>query len=421
MSRLKLIRIRIRCRFLSVFPFLSLILLLLSSHATLGQRLVVSPPQNNLSNSLVNLSGPAKENQAEAQVLKIYPDGTKKIVTLSSLNNRDDGSAFGGPPSLSLYSSTSDANVVASHGLSVAPIGVPSGPVSSAMSLPPSPEPTFAATSAGDPMGGSAPVDPLAGTPPSGSPPPLQTVSGKAAPIVGDPASLQLGVWDGFTFNAGIGGSLQNQLNARRVWNGNNRQAYPYTIPSSQPQSVDGLNFTGVVTGETFNFLPGFRFDTEFGYNFYEWLGVSFQTGVIYNGLQSYTISGDIDQLGGSGDYKFSADGNLIQVPIQINALLRWPGNVPLRPFIGFGLGAVWQQLDVDTVYIGPESPSGDYVRSGFQFGWNAQLGLTYTVEPGLDFYSSCKMLSACMPVIGNYQFQNTYNFAIEVGIQSRF
>jgi hypothetical protein len=25
------------------------------------------------------------------------------------------------------------------------------------------------------------------------------------------------------------------------------------------------------------------------------------------------------------------------------------------------------------------------------------------------------------MPVIGNYQFENSYNFAVEVGIQSRF
>ena len=62
----------------------------------------------------------------------------------------------------------------------------------------------------------------------------------------------------------------------------------------------------------------------------------------------------------------------------------------------------------------------GNYCRSAFQFGWGAQAGITYAVEPGLDFYGAFKMLSAFTPVIGNYQFENTYNWAVEVGIQSR-
>ena len=235
---------------------------------------------------------------------------------------------------------------------------------------------------------------------------------------------LQLGEWESFFLNAGIGGSLQGQLTARRVWNGENREAYPLAVSGA----LGPLNFTGDLTGENFTFQPGFRMDVEFGYNFYEWLGIGLQTGLTYNGLQNYTVSanGDLTLAGygtltGGGSFVFPADGELVQVPIQLNGILRWPGQVKFRPFIGGGVGAVWQQLDVNTITLGPVNVPGNYCRSAFQFGWNAQAGLTYTVDPGLDFYGAFKVLSAFMPVIGNYQFSNTYNFAVEVGIQSRF
>ncbi len=281
---------------------------------------------------------------------------------------------------------------------------------------------------AADPMGGGsrspAPVDPLAGSSPKTAPP-LQTVSGKPAPIVGDTTMLQLGEWESFFLNAGIGGSLQGQLTARRVDNGNNRQAYPYGGVGTTPPPAAPYNQVQV-GGENFTFNPGFRLDVEFGYNFYEWLGVGLQTGLVYNGLNQYNISINQPYTVGTqtfqpGSYHFSADGDLVQVPVQINAILRWPGQVKLRPFVGGGIGAIWQQLDVNNYYAGPFDVQGNYCRSAFQFGWNAQLGLTYTVEPGVDFYGAFKMLSAFMPVIGNYQFSNTYNFALEIGIQSRF
>jgi len=367
-------------------------------------------------------------------VLKTYPDGTKKIVPLEALNFRDDGAAFGGPPKLSLYQDIARPPVALSptspERLTIASIGNSTDPSSLAANLPPSVDPLAGATpgaaidpmsgGSSNPMGGggtAAPIDPLAGSAPK-NPPPLQTVSGKPAPLVGDSTMLQLGEWESFFLNAGIGGSLQGQLTARRVDNGTNRQAYPYTYGSS----LNGAQ----VSGENFTFNPGFRLDVEFGYNFYEWLGVGLQTGLTYNGINQYnvdlinpvTISG---QTFNPGSYHFSADGELVQVPIQLNAILRWPGQMKLRPFIGGGVGAIWQQLDVNNFYAGPLDIQGNYCRSAFQFGWNAQVGLTYTVEPGVDFYGAFKMLSAFMPVIGNYQFENSYNFALEVGIQSRF
>jgi len=383
-------------------------------------------------------SSPTSANSENSLVLKTYPDGTKKIVPLEALNFRDDGAAFGGPPKLSIVQDPAKPLTALSQNsperLTLASIGTSTGPSTLTANLPPSADPLAGVTQvsvadpmgggvnpmaggpAADPMGGggsAAPVDPLAGSAPKNAPP-LQTVSGKPAPIVGDTTMLQLGEWESFFLNAGIGGSLQGQLTARRVWNGNNRQAYPY---GSTNAPFPYNNDTGTkVSGENFTFQPGFRLDVEFGYNFYEWLGVGLQTGIIYNGINQYNITFE-----DGSSFHNSADGELVQVPIQINGILRWPGQMKLRPFIGGGIGAIWQQLDINNYYYMTEDIQGNYCRSAFQFGWNAQVGMTYTVEPGVDFYGAFKMLSAFMPVIGNYQFSNTYNFAVEVGIQSRF
>ena len=403
-----------------ICPIFSVLFLLLDTSR--AQRLVIAPDPTPPPLSVTESSFPVPTGDSPTQILKIYPDGTKKIVSLDSLNHRDDGAAFGGPPRLSIYTGPSPVPVLSPQSperLSVAPIGNSEPAANLNASLPASPDPLGEASLmvAADPMGGGspAPIDPLSGTSPKAAPP-LQTVSGKPAPIVGDTTTVELGAWDSFFLNAGIGGSLQGQLTARRVWNGNNRQAYPFRYQS-------GVFNGALVGGENFTFNPGFRLDVEFGYNFYEWLGVGLQTGLTYNGLNQYNVTFSDNAPGGipNGSYSLSADGELVQVPIQINGILRWPGQMKLRPFLGGGVGAVWQQLDVNNYYLGPLNIQGNYCRSAFQFGWNAQAGLTYTVEPGLDFYGAFKILSAFTPVIGNYQFQNTYNFAVEVGIQSRF
>ena len=258
-----------------------------------------------------------------------------------------------------------------------------------------------------NPMGGGAvPIDPLSGATPKGSPPPLQTVSGKPAPVSSAETSIELGTYEDFFMNAAIGGSIQGQLTARRVFNGTNMQAYPYPNSSSSEQ----------INAENFTFNPGFRFDVEFGCNIYDWLGVSLQTGIVYNGLNQYNVS----FTNGDSNHN-SADGELVQVPVQLDAIFRWPGTTAFKPFIGGGIGAIWQQLDVNNYYDGPNDIQGNYCRSAFQFGFNAQLGANYTVTPGVDFYGVFKLLGAFTPRIGNYDFENSYNFALEVGIQSRF
>jgi len=420
----------IRLRLCLLTAITSSLLFTFSAHAqrlTLPPATVVPPTQPPPATSTYS---PDSLSTDQAEILKIYPDGTKRIVPISALNFRDDGAAFGGPPQLSVYSNPSNDKKGSPERLSVAPIGIDGSPSSVPATIPPSPNPLAATPSAAsDPMGGTAPsdpmgasvsssadlmggsgpVDPLSGAPPKGSPPPLQTVSGRAAPVSSIANSIDLGTYDDFFMNTAIGGSIQGQLTTHRVYNGTNMQAYPYKYPT-------GALATNTVSSENFTFQPGFRFDTEFGYNIYDWLGVSLQTGIIYNAINQYNVS-----FTDGTSYNNSCNGELVQVPIQLDGIVRWPGATAFKPFIGGGIGAIWQQLDVNNYYLATQDVQGNYCRSAFQFGFNFQLGANYTVTPGVDFYGAFKLLGAFNPRIGNYDFENSYNFALEVGIQSRF
>jgi opacity protein-like surface antigen len=385
-----------------------------------AQRLTL--PESPTPSPASNLSTPSPA-EAQGQILKTYPNGTKRVVPLSSLNSLDDGKDFGGPPTLSFLEPTPTQNSSSSKNLSIAPIGDATTPATAAVPLPSAADSTIQIPMAnpdpmgGSAMGGSAPVDPLSGAPTT--PTPLQTVSGKPAPLSDSGNTIDLGTYDDFFMNACVGGSIQGQLTARRVYNGNNMQAYPTppNLSTAFPYNLVDENGNPVgVTGENFTFQPGFRFDVEFGYNIYDWLGVSLQSGVIYNSINQYNIS-----FTNGSSTNNSADGELIQVPIQIDGILRWPGATAFKPFIGGGVGAIWQQLDVNNVYYSGENIQANYCRSAFQFGYNAQIGANYTVAPGVDFYGVFKLLGAFTPRIGNYDFENSYNFALEVGIQSRF
>jgi len=380
-----------------------------------AQRLTL--PESPPSSPATNLSTPPPAG-AEGQILKTYPNGTKRVVPLSSLNSWDDGKDFGGPPTLSFLEPTQNSS--SNKNLSIAPIGDTSSPSTAPVVISPSADTAVQIPMANpiDPMGGSAPagsapVDPLSGAPtPSANP--LQTVSGKPAPLSDGATTVDLGTYDDFFMNASVGGSIQGQLTARRVYNGTNMQAYP-TSPNLPRASFPYDQSVGV-SGENFTFQPGFRFDVEFGYNIYDWLGVSLQSGVIYNAINQYNLT-----FTDGSSFHNSADGELIQVPIQIDGILRWPGATAFKPFIGGGIGAIWQQLDVNNYYIESREVQANYCRSAFQFGFNGQVGANYTVTPGVDFYGVFKLLGVFTPRIGNYDFENSYNFALEVGIQSRF
>ena len=79
----------------------------------------------------------ASTSYQEDQVLKTYPDGTKRVVPLSSLNFRDDGESFGGPPQLSVIPNSAIPTPPASPKLFIAPIGHATTPPPAPAPLPP--------------------------------------------------------------------------------------------------------------------------------------------------------------------------------------------------------------------------------------------------------------------------------------------
>jgi len=415
-------------------PPLLLLLVASTYYATTAQAQRLTLPETPPSSPPENLSIPPHA-EAKGQILKTYPNGTKRVVPLSSLNTFDDGKDFGGPPTLSFLEPSPTQNSSQNKNLSIAPIGDATTPATAPVPLPSAADSTIQIPMAnpdpmgGSAMGGSAPVDPLSGAPTT--PTPLQTVSGKPAPLSdGGVGTTDLGTYDDFFMNASVGGSIQGQLTARRVYNGNNMQAYPIPAGSNlQKQTLIPNATADSITAENFTFQPGFRFDTQFGYNIYDWLGVSLESGVIYNSIQNYTVSvsnlkysvGSQTNSVGSRTFTCPADGELLQVPVQLSAIARWPGATAFKPFIGGGIGAIWQQLDVNSFNLGGTDIQANYCRSAFQFGFNGQLGANYTVTPGVDFYGAFKLLGVFTPRIGNYDFENSYNFALEVGIQSRF
>jgi opacity protein-like surface antigen len=355
--------------------------------------LALTPSQRVLAQRLSVLPAATSDQENDTLTTSPTPDAIKtkeapQKEILSAQNSGRDPTPTVRNPS-SNHTTLRGSEDPMGSGVATTSSGDPAGEVSA-------PDPLGGATPANAMGGGSAPIDPLSG---NTSPPPLQTVSGKPAPVSSLENTIELGTYDDFFMNAAIGGTIQRQLTATRVFNGTNMQAYPYNG----------------ISAESFTFNPGFRFDVEFGYNIYDWLGVSLQTGIIYNGLDQYNVTSN------GSSYHFSADGELVQVPVQLDAIFRWPGAQAFKPFIGGGIGTIWQQLDVNNYYSGSRSVQGNYCRSAFQFGFNGQVGANYTVAPGLDFYGVFKLLGAVTPRIGNYDFENTYNFAVEVGVQSRF
>ena len=109
-----------------------------------AQRLTVTPDSNSTAaTSTTSVQSLASTSSNQAQILKTYPDGTKKIVPISALNFRDDGDAFGGPPQLSVYSNPAEPEKSRSpERLSVAPNGTVGTPTSLAASAPTSPDST---------------------------------------------------------------------------------------------------------------------------------------------------------------------------------------------------------------------------------------------------------------------------------------
>jgi opacity protein-like surface antigen len=181
-----------------------------------------------------------------------------------------------------------------------------------------------------------------------------------------------------------LGGTVNSDMSVAQ------RDSRDYPQTNINPLFATSVPFNGTISYESIGFNPGFRFDFAPGYRLNQWINFEFETGCIYNTVESYTISGNGTFTGVGGDsnlngtMKLDAEGYLLQVPLMVNVEFSYPIGDGWRPFVGAGGGGMFQKLTVSTI-SGTINYQGDFNQSNFMGAWEAFLGCGYQVAPGFD------------------------------------
>jgi len=84
-----------------------------------------------------------------------------------------------------------------------------------------------------------------------------------------------------------LGGTVNSDMSVAQRDN----RDYPQT--NINPLFATSVPFNGTISYESIGFNPGFRFDFAPGYRLNQWINFEFETGCIYNTVESYTITGN--------------------------------------------------------------------------------------------------------------------------------
>jgi len=224
----------------------------------------------------------------------------------------------------------------------------------------------------------------------------------------------------GFDLRLALGGTVNSDMSVAQRDN----RDYPQT--NINPLFATSVPFSGTISYESIGFNPGFRFDFAPGYRLNQWINFEFETGCIYNTVESYTITGNgtFTGVGGNpnlnGTMKLDAEGYLIQVPLMVNVEFSYPIGDGWRPFIGAGGGGMFQKLTVSTI-SGTINYQGDFNQSNFMGAWEAFLGCGYQVAPGFDVSIAYRLDGVLSPDFGGYTMQNFFTQAAEFEMNWRF
>lgn len=128
-------------------------------------------------------------------------------------------------------------------------------------------------------------------------------------------------------------------------------------------------------------FTPGIRFGVGMGYSFNDWFSMEFNPSLIWNPLNVYgddNLSATIDGHYYTGSAEINLDGAFYQVPLMVNFLFHFPTQSPWRPFVGGGVGANFNYLNITKVLGYSLS---DANGSCWSFGYQAMAGVEYAFE----------------------------------------
>ena len=222
-----------------------------------------------------------------------------------------------------------------------------------------------------------------------------------------------------------LGGTVNSDMSVAQ------RDNRDYPQSNINPLFATSVPFNGTISYESIGFNPGFRFDFAPGYRLNQWINFEFETGCIYNTVESYTITGNATISGTGGDTniggtaKLDAEGYLLQVPLMVNVEFSYPIGDGWRPFLGAGGGGMFQKLTVSTIsgkIFGADfNYQGDFNQSNFMGAWEAFLGCGYQVAPGFDVSIAYRVDGVLSPNFGGYTMQNFYTQAAEFEMNWRF
>jgi len=238
----------------------------------------------------------------------------------------------------------------------------------------------------------------------------LELTDVQAQPVMGPGPGLRIA----------LGGTVNSDMSVAQ------RDSRDYPQTNINPLFATSVPFNGTISYESIGFNPGFRFDFAPGYRLNQWINFEFETGCIYNTVESYTISGNgtFTGVGGNpnlnGTMKLDAEGYLLQVPLMVNVEFSYPIGDGWRPFVGAGGGGMFQKLTVSTI-SGTINYQGDFNQSNFMGAWEAFLGCGYQVAPGFDVSIAYRVDGVLSPDFGGYTMQNFYTQAVEFEMNWRF
>ena len=169
---------------------------------------------------------------------------------------------------------------------------------------------------------------------------------------------------EGFYVTPQVGGSVVQDVNYNSV---------------TASGTIAGSALTGTIDA-SLSFDAGFRFDVPIGYRVNEWFSVEFAPGVIVNPMDSASFNGSLT-IGGttySAGASADIDGNLVQVPLIVNFILTIPTDSKWEPFIGGGVGAVYNSATFNNISDNTGTLTLDQDATAWAVGYSALAGLNY-------------------------------------------
>lgn len=161
-------------------------------------------------------------------------------------------------------------------------------------------------------------------------------------------------------------------------------------------------------------FSPGVRFDCGYELAIAQDWAVQFETGLIYNSLDSLEIS---TVYGGASTG--SVNGGLWQIPLFANLLYYIPINSDFKVYLGAGVGGTVSFLDFE-----------DTANSAIAFGYHAMCGMTYKLNESMDLGLAYKFTGTTSQTFsdtfdayygGYYGYYGHYDNSADVDVKSSY